>query len=201
MCVYTCVSAYVYTCVCACVYLCVCACVCLTMHSCASVCLYVLEDAFVCVGITRAEIQCYGWEARVHYTLAAMALAVGLTFTTPQPQLLTCNTPWKELGGEAPHTGGTCALGKTGRTGLQRARYFQELTWWAPFLQSAQVLPGDWWLSLWLAKLFLQKLCVWLACIPLHQNHIYTGLPLSLWSSLAELSWRAAVLILPQRKL
>ena len=27
-----------------------------------------------------------------------------------------------------------------------------------------------------------------MACIPLHQNHMYPGLPPSLWSSLSELS-------------
>ena len=48
-------------------------------------------------------------------------------------QLLTFNTPWKEFRVEIRNEA-LCALGKTGRTGLQMVRYFQEKILWAQFL-------------------------------------------------------------------
>ena len=48
-------------------------------------------------------------------------------------QLLTFTTPWKELRVESRNEA-LCALGKTGRTGLQIVRYFQEPILWAQFL-------------------------------------------------------------------
>ena len=71
--------------------------------------------------------------------------------------------------------------GKTGRTGLQTVRYFQELILWAQFLY----LP----ISRKALKFFMVitvpcdqqkpsgKICAWLHVSPLHQNHIYTDLP------------------------
>ena len=47
--------------------------------------------------------------------------------------LLTFNTPWKDLNVEICNEA-FCALGKTGRIGLQLVRYFQETMLWAPFL-------------------------------------------------------------------
>ena len=47
-------------------------------------------------------------------------------------QLLSFNTPWKQFRVESRDEA-LCALGKTGRTGLQIVRYFQELILWAQF--------------------------------------------------------------------
>ena len=46
---------------------------------------------------------------------------------------LTFNTPWKEFGVERRNEA-LCALGKTGRTGLQIFTYFRETILWAPFM-------------------------------------------------------------------
>ena len=48
-------------------------------------------------------------------------------------QLLTFDTPWKEFRVEGRNEA-LCALGKTGKTGLQIVRYFQEPILWAHFL-------------------------------------------------------------------
>ena len=47
--------------------------------------------------------------------------------------MLTLNNLWKELRVESRNEA-LCALGKTGRTGLQMVRYFQELISRAQFM-------------------------------------------------------------------
>ena len=72
------------------------------------------------------------------------------------------------------------AQGKTGRTGLQIVRYFQETTLWAPsscissYVKNTKILHGDD-CSLWLAETFCKN-PAWLHIFPLYQNHLYTDL-------------------------
>ena len=129
-------------------------------------------------------------------------------------QLLTFNTSWKEFRVENRNEA-LCALGKTGRTGLQIIRYFQELILWAQFLylfiskKCTKILRGEV-CSLWLAVTFVKlakpakNMC--LNCTPSSpKSHIcWLIFPPPLWSSFSEhqdaVSWTTS-LILPQIKL
>ena len=132
-------------------------------------------------------------------------------------QPLTSNTPWKEFRVESRNEA-LRALGKTGRTGLQIVRYFQEPILWAQFLYlliSRKALKSfmvtdvcSCWLAVTctrLAATFCKK-CV-LGCMysPFTKiTYILIFLPASLEQFLRAIwdavSW-AAVLILPQIKL
>ena len=95
-----------------------------------------------------------------------LALAIGTCHLPLQGlnqvllQLLTFRTPWKEFRVENRNEA-LCALGKTGRTGLQIIRYFQELILWAQFLylfiskKCTKILHGEV-CSLWLAVTFVK---------------------------------------------
>ena len=102
-----------------------------------------------------------------------------------------------------------CALGKTGRTGLQILKYFQEMILWAQFLQlllSRKVLKSFMVTSTHeTSRNLLQKICAWLHGLRLHQNHIYTDHPPSSLEQFLRGIWGAVfwamVLILLQVKL
>ena len=124
-------------------------------------------------------------------------------------QSLTLNMPWKEFRVEIRNEA-LCALGKTGTTGLQIVRYFQEKILWAQFLVSSHIQKSTKTnnrdiCSSWLAATFCQNVCL-IARIPLHQNHIYIDLSSStsleqflrtIWEAVSQ----SIVLILPQIKL
>ena len=87
--------------------------------------------------------------------------------------------------------------GKTGRTGLQMVRYFQEILW-AQFLHRLRSTNGDV-CSLWLAVTFTRlaatfcKMCAWFACTSqLQQNHIYADFPPTTLEGYFRALWNAS---------
>lgn len=132
------------------------------------------------------------------------------------PQLLTLSTPWKELRVEI-RSKTLCALGKTGRTGLQIVGYFQGKILWAQFLHlliSRKALKSFLVISAPMASSNLHETSsnlLWNACLtactPLHPSHLFADLsPYFFGASFSELSemlppGRPTALILPQEKL
>ena len=109
------------------------------------------------------------------------------------------NPPKKKEFGVESRNEVLCALGKTSRIGLQIVRYFQELILWAQFLylliSEKQQNPSWWYLLLVTSRNLLQKkICVWLNILPLHQNHIYTDLPLYVFEPVSQ-SYRKCCLL------
>ena len=128
-------------------------------------------------------------------------------------QVLTFNTPWKEFRVEIRNEA-LGALRKTGGTGLQRVRYFQELILWAQFLHllisRKHYTFSSWWHLLLvtssnLHKTFCKNMCLIVCILPSPKSHIYwPSPPTSLEQFLRAIRnavSQAAVLILPQIKL
>ena len=108
-----------------------------------------------------------------------------------QLQLLTFNTRWKEFRVEIRKEA-LCPLGKTGRTGLQIIRYFQEKILWTQFLyllisskalKSFMVMPAPRWVEVIVYKKYVLD---WMY-FPSPVTYILTS-PLLLQSSFSELS-------------
>ena len=96
---------------------------------------------------------------------------------------LIYKTPWKEFRVESRNEA-LCALGKTGRTGLQIVRHFWSwfyepkiLIFFSSYLEKHQ--NPSWWHRYLMTKQEpsakkKKKIGAWLSMFPLHQNHLCT---------------------------
>ena len=105
-------------------------------------------------------------------------------------QLLIFNISWREFREESRNEALCAPEGKTGRTGLQIVRYFQKPISRAQFVylptsrKSTKILRGDECFS-WLEETFWENVCL-IACIPLHQNQIFTELAPCIFAAVSQ---------------
>ena len=122
--------------------------------------------------------------------------------------MITPQTCWKEFGVEIRNKV-SCALGKTGRTGFQRVKYFQEEVLWAWILtschiyKSTKIVNSDI-CSSWLTTALCQNVCLTARTCLSTKTICITDPPSSSLKQLLRAIWEAVapwgiVLILPPK--